>query len=64
MGKYAYSMGNEPLKVGWIFPGQGSQYIGMGKDLYEQSNLARDLCKIADDILDELISDEDDLVLS
>ena len=44
-------MGNEPLKIGWIFPGQGSQYIGMGKDLYERSKIARNLCKIADDIL-------------
>ena len=51
MGKYAYKMGNELLKIGWIFPGQGSQYIGMGKDLYEKSELARNLCKIADDIL-------------
>lgn len=51
MGKYAYQMGNEPLKIGWIFPGQGSQHIGMGKDLYEKSELARNLCEIADDIL-------------
>ena len=52
MGKYANKMGNEFLKTGWIFPGQGSQYIGMGKDLYKKSELARNLCKIADDILD------------
>ena len=45
-------MGNELLKIGWIFPGQGSQFIGMGKDLYEKSELARNLCEIADDILD------------
>ena len=44
-------MGKEPLKIGWLFPGQGSQFIGMGKDLYEKSELARDLCEIADDIL-------------
>ena len=51
MGKYANKMGNELLKTGWIFPGQGSQYIGMGKDLYKKSELARNLCEIADDIL-------------
>ena len=51
MGKYAYKMGKEPLKIGWIFPGQGSQFIGMGKDLYEKSGLARKLYEIADNIL-------------
>lgn len=44
-------MENEPLKLGWIFPGQGSQYVGMGSDLYEESELARNLCEIANDIL-------------
>ena len=39
------------MKIGWIFPGQGSQFIGMGKDLYENSEFARNLCEIADDIL-------------
>lgn len=24
------------MKIGYIFPGQGSQYVGMGKDLYEK----------------------------
>ena len=29
------------MKMAWIFPGQGSQYIGMGKDLYENSELGK-----------------------
>ena len=35
----------------YIFPGQGAQYSGMGLDLYNDSALAKDLFKIANDIL-------------
>ena len=38
-------------KVAYIFPGQGSQYVGMGKDLFEQSEKARALFLQADEIL-------------
>lgn len=34
-----------------IFPGQGAQYVGMGKSLYEQSELARNLFQKANEIL-------------
>lgn len=40
----------------YIFPGQGSQFKGMGKDLYERSELARDYFKKADEILGFSIS--------
>jgi len=35
----------------YVFPGQGAQYPGMGKDLYEKSDLARQLFNQANDIL-------------
>ena len=36
---------------GYVFPGQGSQFPGMGKNLYEDSNLAKDLFHEANNIL-------------
>lgn len=37
--------------IAYIFPGQGSQFPGMGKDLYENSPIAKELFDQADDIL-------------
>lgn len=42
--------------VGLIFPGQGSQYVGMGKLLFEQYQEAREVFKAADDALGYSIS--------
>ena len=39
-----------------IFPGQGSQIVGMGKDLYEKFDLVKNLFKEADDTLNFSIS--------
>lgn len=41
----------------YIFPGQGAQFAGMGKDLYEKSDKARDLFENANDILGFRITD-------
>ena len=34
----------------FVFPGQGAQFVGMGKDLYENSALAKELFEKANDI--------------
>ena len=31
------------MKIGFLFPGQGAQSIGMGKDLYENYQEVRDI---------------------
>ena len=41
----------------FVFPGQGSQFVGMGKDLYETSALAKELVDKADEILGFKITD-------
>ena len=41
----------------YVFPGQGAQYVGMGKDLYENSALAKDMFEKANEILGFRITD-------
>ncbi len=44
-------------KHAYVFPGQGSQFSGMGKNLYEQNSIAKDLFEKANEILGFRISD-------
>ncbi|MCC6933612.1 MAG: ACP S-malonyltransferase [Deltaproteobacteria bacterium] len=46
----------EDMKIAGVFPGQGSQKIGMGKELFEESGLAKELFKRADNALDFSLS--------
>lgn len=41
----------------FVFPGQGSQFVGMGKDLYDNNPLAKKLFDQADEILGFKITD-------
>ncbi|MCB9224248.1 MAG: ACP S-malonyltransferase [Crocinitomicaceae bacterium] len=41
----------------YVFPGQGAQFVGMGKDLYDNSDIAKELFEKANDILGFRITD-------
>ena len=44
-------------KTVFVFPGQGAQYLGMGKDLYENYDVVKDVFKKASDALDQDMKD-------
>ena len=45
------------MKHAYVFPGQGAQYTGMGKDLYENNAEAKALFEKANEILGFRITD-------
>ena len=45
------------MKKAYVFPGQGAQFVGMGKDLYETNPKAKELFDKANEILGYRISD-------
>jgi len=38
-------------RIAFLFPGQGSQYVGMGKEFYDHFDLAREIFDLADEVL-------------
>ena len=44
------------MSIAWLFPGQGSQTIGMGKSLFDESPSAREVFQRADESLGWSIS--------
>lgn len=45
------------MKKAYVFPGQGTQFVGMGKDLYETSEHAKEMFEKANEILGFRITD-------
>lgn len=44
-------MGIKLVMIGWLFPGQGSQYVGMGLDLKQNSEKAKEYFNISNEIM-------------
>ena len=44
------------MKIAFLFPGQGAQVVGMGKDFYNSFSIAKEVFQEADDILGRNLS--------
>lgn len=47
---------SKDLKVAFLFPGQGAQYVGMAKDFFESFSVAKETFEEADDLLGRKLS--------
>lgn len=45
------------MKKAYVFPGQGAQFVGMGKDLYDNNKQCRDMFETANEIIGFRITD-------